>query len=462
MGQTVTISNSPSAYPLVIGDPSNPVPGVLQNLSTSLYLYVGNDNNVNPNNPADSSSIPPGMYASFDGSTSIYANAAPGQEVPVNVMLGITSAPTSPNVTITGTPIVTISGTVPVSIAATLPVTISGTPSVNVANTPAVTVSGTPTVNVGTVTGSVDIAAVAGNVDVLGVGGYVSSGQFASIINDTSGHAIGTVAQYVTPVENMTTYVSFALAIQAYNTGMGTAGSPLVTRVTINHYADSAGTILLFRDTYWMWLASSLANAALIPLKVAGPLYGGYMTIEIDNWTATGTINVPSIQLYGLGRPLAKATARQMSPVTAGISSSGITVMPQADWTSYSAPWVGSPIGALLTGDDNIIALEVNDSVFPVSTTYWLPFPLHCGKVSVNYSVASALAHAFVLCSAAGLLSGLVVAGTSSQGMLWSVGTAVLSSQINDLAIGNAPLYAVISSTATGPAPSLEIAGDSS
>lgn len=465
----MTISGNPPAALIISGDEQNPVVGVLVNNSATNILYIGNDSSVSPTDPLNNSPVPPGQYVSFDGTVSIYGIAAAGQTVPVSVLLGVTAPPTSPNVVITGTPTVDISGNVPVTVTGTPTVdignspavTISGTPTVSITNTPtvdigntpSVTISGTPTVDVGTVTGSIDIASVAGNVDVLGVGGYISSGQYNQLVNDTATHAIGAASNYTTPVQNLTSYVSYALAVEAYNTGMGTAGSPLTARVVLNFYADSGATLLLYRETYWMWLASSAANAATIPLKLSGPAYGGYMTVEIDNVTNTGTINACSIQLYGTGRPLARPTAHQATPLGAGISSSGITLMPAVDWTSLG----GAP--SLLQGDDNIMALETNDTVFPISTTYWLPFPLHCGKVSVNYAVGAALAHAFVLCSAANLLSGGIVAGTSSQGMLWSVGTAVLSAQINDLAVGNAPLYAVISSSTTLPNPSLSITG---
>lgn len=466
MGQNVTIAATPPAALIVSGDAQNPQSGVIYNQSPNNTLYIGNDPSVTPTDPLNNTPIAPQTYLPFDGTEDVYAIAASGQTIPVAIMLGVSGAPFSGNVSITGPTTVVISGTVAVnvtntpnvSITGTPSVSISGTPTVDIGNTPNVNVANTPNVNVGTVTGSITVASVTGNVNVLGVGGYIASGQFQSVINDTSTHTLGAGPNnYTTPIQNMTTYSSFALAVQAFNTNMGTVNSPLVARVTLNFYADAAGSFIVSRQTFWMWLASSAVNAAIIPLKISGPLHGGYMSVQIDNWTAVSGISINNIQLYGAGRPISKTTANQTSPVTAGISSSGVTVMPQADWTSYGAPWVtGNP---LLTGEDNIESLEVNDATFALNTTWWLPLPLHCGKVSVNYAVASALSHAFVLCSAAGLVSGAIVAGTNSQGLLWSVGASVLSAQVNDLAVGNAPTYAVIASTGTNPSPTLSVTG---
>lgn len=470
MGQNVTISGNPPAALIIAGDEQNPVVGVLVNNSATNILYIGNDSSVSPTDPLNNSPVPPGQYVSFDGTVSIYGIAAAGQTVPVSVLLGVTAPPTSPNVVITGTPTVDISGNVPVTVTGTPTVdignspavTISGTPTVSITNTPtvdigntpSVTISGTPTVDVGTVTGSIDIASVAGNVDVLGVGGYISSGQYNQLVNDTTTHAVSIASNYTTPIQNLTSYVSYAVAVEAYCTTMGTIGSPVCVRVSLNFYADAAGTILVYRESYWMWLASTAANAALIPLKISGPAYGGYMSVEIDNNASNGTVNVCDIQLYGTGRPVAVPTAHQACPINAGVSSNGIAVMSAANWTFPG----GTPN---LQAEDNIVCLETNNNVgVAASATVWLPFPLHCGKVSIDYSVSVALNHAFVICSAVGLLSGTVVAGTNSSGLLYSVGASVLSAQVNDLAIGNAPLYAVISATTTAPTFSLAIIGD--
>lgn len=438
MGQNVTIAATPPAAMIVQGDDNDPTSGLILNQSATNILYIGNNTSVDPNDPLNNTPVPPGQYVPFDGTESIYAIAASGQTIPVSIMYGISGAPFNQNIEITGPTTVVISGTV----------------QVNVANTPNVNVANTPNVNVGTVSGSINVAAVAGNVDIIGVGGFISSGQFAQLVNDTTTHAIVGTASFTTAVQNLSTYSSFALNVQGYNSGMGAAGSALVARVTLNFYADAAASLLLYRKTYWMWLASSPANAPLVPLKVTGPLYGGFMTVEIDNFSGSGTTNVNNIQLYGTGRPLAKMEARQASPLLAGISSNGITLLPSADWTSYNSD------PALLQGDDNILALETNDTAIPINSTFWMPFPLHCGKVSINYQVANALSHAFVICSAAGLTSGLVVAGTTSQGLLWSVGTGVLSAQINDLAVGDAPIYAVIASGAAVPNLDLAITGE--
>lgn len=453
MGQNITIAATPPAALIVSGNTQDPQAGVIFNQSTNNTLYIGNDPSVSPTDPLNNTPVAPLTYVPFDGTEDIYAIAAAGQTVPLAIMLGVSGAPFSGKVQITGPTTVIISGTVAVNVTNTPSVNIANTPNVNIANTPSVTISGTPTVDIGTVSGSINIASVSGNVDVVGQGGYLMSGQFTSIINDTAGHAINAASNYTTPAEDMRTYTSFALGIQAYNTGMGTVGSPLVVPVVISHYADAAATLLVYRETYWAWLANSAVNAATIPLKVSGPIHGGYMTVEFINFTNTGTINIPSIQLYGTGRTIAKPNGHQASPLNAGISSNGISLLAAVNWTSFGG------FSAMIQGDDNICALEVNDATFPLSSSEWMPFPLHCGKVSANYSVGSALAHAFVLCSAAGLVSGGVVAGTNSQGLLWSVGTATLSARTDDLAVGNAPTYAVLSSTATQPAPTLSITG---
>jgi hypothetical protein len=258
-----------------------------------------------------------------------------------------------------------------------------------------------------------------------------------------SGHLINAgTTSYTTAVQNIQTYQSYALQAQAWSPLMGTIGNPLVVEVTLNFWADAAATLLLYSETYWAWLGSTAANAATIPLMGSGPLYGAYMTVTFTTWpvgAGVGTITISSIQLYGTGRPLADPDFRQVSPFSAGIASNGVSLPAAGALTSPVIP---------IPGTDDNICLE-NNTPLAANSTIWIPLPLISGaKASAAYSTSAALNNSFVWCSAAGLTSGSVIAGTGSHTPLWSVGAATLSGAVEDLNLGRAPSYIVLRTTA--------------
>lgn len=310
MGSTVTIGGTPPAAPIVIGDPINPVPGVLVNNSATSNLYLGNDVNVNPNDPLNNSTVPPGQYVSFDGTTDLYGIAAQGQTVSIGTLFGITTAPTSPNVTITGNPTVLISGTVPVSITGTPAVTISGTPNVNVANS--------PTVNIGTVSGSIDIASVAGNVDVIGAGGTFPPGSIASVFTSLPTNVAAGVMDDLATV-NLTSYSSVVLSNLGISNNSSAAGAAVCAIINLI-WSDISNNVLA---------TDVLSVLCGFPAIWEIPIKGAQLTIEVQNCGTVGTLDVGagSILVDGSYRLIPNIrTSNNVKQVGAGAGITGVTV----------------------------------------------------------------------------------------------------------------------------------------
>jgi hypothetical protein len=335
----------------------------------------------------------------------VYGTCSPGVAVMVSVIPGGVSF---------FTPLMDATITGPVTITGTVEATIVGTPNVNIE---------------GDVTFSND------EINVTGIGGYISPGEYTLLENDTSGHSItGLPNSYTTSIFNVTTYQSFSLSVSAYCESQATTNAELVAQMTLNYYADSAGTILLDQENCWFWLGNALNTLA--PIHASGPTKGAYMSITIDIAIGGETCYVSQIALYGTGQSLPKTVFKQSVPTS---MNSGLTLFPSIN-----------PVPP--TGVDGLLADETDNQDMSVSTTYWWPLPLFAGTVYMRFATGIALANDFVVCSARGLLNGNPQAGSASTGCLWNPGNAAGTDYTISIEVGNCPLYFVVKTTSSaGP-----------
>jgi hypothetical protein len=438
------MNNSP--YTQIVSAQSNSGPFTLVNPAVNTAT-VNITSNVSGNpQQNDDVPLPPGASISFDGTKDTYAYCPVANSSAVLYKLpsgtdynpGTLAINGNVNATVTGN--VAVTNTPNVNVANTASVNVANTPAVSISGTPAVTISGTPTVDIGTVSGSIDIASVAGNVDVVGNGGYINPGLYASALYDTTTHTIAVSATYTTPVLNVQNYQSFSLSVEAYCPSQSNAGAPLVQQVQLQWYADAAATQLLETDTYWMWIGSSAATAANTPLVGGGPARGAYLTITFFNHSSIEPVDVILISVFGTGRATEKLRFTQPAPIS-GIAS-GITVLPSQNITQFNNT---------ISGADGIIANESNNFNMAASNTYWLPFPLFEGQVSIRFATSTALANDLVVCTAEGLENSQVIAGSGCQGCIWNPGNVAGTDYTAVLNVGRAPLFAVMKATATAP-----------
>jgi len=96
------ISAGPAGALIVEGNPDSPVHTLIQNVDTNNTVYLGDDKDVTPANPMLSAPLMPGQTAVANGECDVYAIAAPGQTVAVNVMVGFSSFFQPPNLSAIG------------------------------------------------------------------------------------------------------------------------------------------------------------------------------------------------------------------------------------------------------------------------------------------------------------------------------------------------------------------------
>lgn len=83
---------SSGAQPIWYGDPDNPKPATIANLSTtSVNIWLGETQSVGPTNPNNSTEITPGGYLSVDGTQPVYYAVADGPNAIAQVLPGVTS-----------------------------------------------------------------------------------------------------------------------------------------------------------------------------------------------------------------------------------------------------------------------------------------------------------------------------------------------------------------------------------
>lgn len=405
-----------------------------------LIINLDTENTVNLGSQRTNLAFPLGPLASATLTAPVYAAAA---TVPLEVGIAPGGSSYSPgSLTITGPVTATITGTVDADVTGTVAIS-SGTVDA--------TVSGTVDIAAGSVTFTNN------TIDVTGIGGYILPGPTAVIINDSTTHTIpvsagaGGAGQYVTPIQNIANYQSFNLAVKAYCASQSSAGAPLVMPVTIDWFADAAGTLLVESDTYWMWLANSSSFAGNYLLRGGGPAKGAYMTVGFANLSLTAVVDIGQITLIGTGRAVSQARFNQVAPYANMNSGQG-----------YLPTFNQAQIGLAPNypdGSDGILCNESGNTNITAGNTFWLPLPLYTGPVSCRFTTSLALANDFILATAAPLRNGDLVPGASSQGVIWNPGNTAGTDYTATLQLGNAPAYAVFKGGASAPTVTLEIQG---
>jgi hypothetical protein len=79
------------AQPVWYGNPDNPSPFTIANISASANIWLGSNQSIGPANPNESTVITPGGYLSLDGSQSVYYVVADAANGEVTIYPGVTS-----------------------------------------------------------------------------------------------------------------------------------------------------------------------------------------------------------------------------------------------------------------------------------------------------------------------------------------------------------------------------------
>jgi hypothetical protein len=80
------------AQPIWYGDPDNPNPVTIANISAgTVNIWIGDNQSVGPNNPNNSTEIAPGGYLSLDGTQPVYYAVADGANAIAQILPGVTS-----------------------------------------------------------------------------------------------------------------------------------------------------------------------------------------------------------------------------------------------------------------------------------------------------------------------------------------------------------------------------------
>jgi hypothetical protein len=87
----LTIGPGPAATLLVVGDPDNPLPTLIQNIDPTNILYLGDNVGINSTQPNSCAPLNPGQTSVASGDINVFGIAAPGQVVSVNVYRGLMS-----------------------------------------------------------------------------------------------------------------------------------------------------------------------------------------------------------------------------------------------------------------------------------------------------------------------------------------------------------------------------------
>jgi len=412
-------SPAPTAAPVLMPLSTNGVqvwpgsgqqmPVLIANLDTTRTAYVGY---TQPLALGAINAIPlaPNQAFAFDGSRSIYAAQAAGG-AGVLVIPGATQY-FSGNVNVTG-------GTV----------TISGG---------SVTISGTPNINIAGQTASLDVSAATVNISPQ-AGSIFPIGSIAQLISIGSQTIAANGNSYMTPVQDVRAYTSFALELTAHCGAQANVGAPLTSQILMQWWADAGATILLYNERWYGWLGNAIGVAT--PVMFSGPMFGPYMTVTVFNPTGTTqTITIDSGHLWGTGRTLTAITARQIPPTAmfAGVNQ-------------FLAGGTFGDDNILWEGPVNIVANGTN----------WQPLPLHAGNVQVRFAMGSvALANNFVVCDGSSQNNGNLVPGTGCPGIIWDTsGAASSPSVIVNLVAPRGPLFWIAHATATPPSFTLSVEG---
>ena len=89
--QQLSISAGPAATLLVVGNPDNPVPHLIQNIDLYNTVFLGDTISIDINNPRICAPLYPGQTTVASGDTNVFAIASTGQNVSVNVYRGVMS-----------------------------------------------------------------------------------------------------------------------------------------------------------------------------------------------------------------------------------------------------------------------------------------------------------------------------------------------------------------------------------
>jgi hypothetical protein len=87
----LSIGSGPAATLVVVGDPDNPIPTLVQNVDPLNTVYLGESAGINPAQPNSCAPLAPGQTSVASGDINVFAIAAPGQTVAVNVYRGLMS-----------------------------------------------------------------------------------------------------------------------------------------------------------------------------------------------------------------------------------------------------------------------------------------------------------------------------------------------------------------------------------
>jgi hypothetical protein len=231
-----------------------------------------------------------------------------------------------------------------------------------------------------------------------GITSLFSGGGFTGTAYTTI--AAGTSVQPIA-LADVSGYASYDLNTFFQAASPGSVGAALTVQVKIQWYDDTVSGIPVFQEDWWPF-TSSLAAPSQNTLAGCGPMHGQYMTITITNPALIGAVTVQYFNVFGSPRVVPYSDWRQspnlLSPETNGFTT---TV------SSYGSAF------------DNVLAAYPQTPI-PGGSSVFLPVGMYAGPVYIEFenTSANAFANDAVLISCGGLVSGLVVAGTSCPNVI--------------------------------------------
>jgi hypothetical protein len=232
-------------------------------------------------------------------------------------------------------------------------------------------------------------------------------------------------------LQNVSSFASYDLNMYGYAQSAGAVGAALVIPITLQWFDDLVSGIPVFEEDWYIWAGRAAPVSATSYMAASGPMHGVYMTVTISNIATAGLV-VQYFNLFGSNRVVPYSDWRQ----------NGVTVNPESNGlTSFAS-------NATADAFDNVL-LGVDSALVGASAAVWIPLGLYAGPCYFRLDAATTPLHNIVLCTCEGMVSGALIPGTSSPGVLVNVaGTGGTEYELEFIA-GRAPLALVVQGAAT-------------
>jgi hypothetical protein len=189
------------------------------------------------------------------------------------------------------------------------------------------------------------------------------------LLDSTTG---GVTTSYFSPILDVRAYNSFGLNIETQNGGGSTFLATDLWELRVEFYADSAGSTLLFWDTYRMYPTNLLGSQ---PIRFTDQMHGAYMQLRITDPFFTGRNFRLTHSLYGSYRPMSNAYFRAApdgvlydngAALAAGAATAGERAIMGHGWAMAT---LESGAGGVATMDIRLNGTAATDNKYRLVTT---------------------------------------------------------------------------------------------